>query len=125
MSLDDLHGLALRLVFADLPSTVKQQVIAGVERDEEGTPWYRFSERGQVALHTRRLNERSTVDEATVEIADVLQDDILDSSRGLVWPACPEHPHPAEASLVNGRASWVCPRDGHPVATIGSLAPSD
>jgi hypothetical protein len=60
--------------------------------------------------------------EQLVELADWLQEQFFLESRG-AWgearPACPGHPHPAQAHGIDCWASWVCPSDGHEIAPIG------
>ena len=59
---------------------------------------------------------------------------LLDLARGLqenfpelagAWdqarPNCPGHPHPAEPIDHDDAAWWACPREGRPLAPIGSL----
>jgi len=61
-------------------------------------------------------------EEASVELASHLQEDILGWLWGPAWPPCRGHPHPAEARIVAGQAVWVCPRTGETLAAIGSLS---
>jgi hypothetical protein len=57
-------------------------------------------------------------------VADWLQDYLSETRAG--WgqarPACPGHPHPASAVLVDGTPLWCCPNDGRALGLIGSLA---
>jgi hypothetical protein len=58
-------------------------------------------------------------------IADQLQEQVFPETRaawGQARPPCPGHPHPASAELVGGRAMWVCPSSGQPLARIGDYA---
>jgi hypothetical protein len=60
-----------------------------------------------------------------VGLADWLQEQFFPESRG-AWgearPACPGHPHPAQADELSGEAWWICPADGRRIGRIGSLA---
>ncbi len=52
---------------------------------------------------------------AVTELADRLQDSVLESTGGLPTPPCPVpgHPgHPAVAEVVDGTACWTCPTGG-------------
>ena len=53
--------------------------------------------------------------------AGLLGDEVVDELWA-AWPACPEHAHPLEAVLSDGRAAWACPADGTVVALVGALA---
>jgi hypothetical protein len=60
--------------------------------------------------------------ELLVEIADGLQEQVFPeqyATWGEARPACPGHPHPAEARLVADEAWWICPRDGRHIKRIG------
>ncbi|MFJ1748447.1 hypothetical protein ACIOJD_19685 [Streptomyces sp. NPDC088116] len=52
-------------------------------------------------------------DDAVALLADQLQDSVLENTGGSPAPPCPvpRHTHPATARVVNGTASWVCPRN--------------
>jgi hypothetical protein len=55
-------------------------------------------------------------------LAEQLQEWMVD--QRVTWPPCPVHldaGHPLEADVRNEEAVWCCPRDGQPVAAIGSL----
>ncbi|MCW2495847.1 hypothetical protein [Jatrophihabitans sp.] len=60
--------------------------------------------------------------EATAEIADYLQGEIVEDLWG-GWPSCPAHSNGAHAETLGGDAVWYCRYGKHPVAVIGSLAP--
>lgn len=63
------------------------------------------------------------VEPATVHLADLVQDDVLQALWGDVWPRCAGHPHPARPAKVDGRAVWTCPRTGEVLCLIGELTP--
>ncbi|MDA0171948.1 hypothetical protein OJ998_22800 [Solirubrobacter taibaiensis] len=56
-----------------------------------------------------------------VLVADLLQEDLAETSAG--WgqsrPPCPQHPHPARAVIRDGEAWWVCERDDELLYRIG------
>jgi hypothetical protein len=49
--------------------------------------------------------------ELLCEIADVLQDELTETSAGWAQPrpACPYHSHPARPGVFDGEAWWWCP----------------
>ncbi len=60
------------------------------------------------------------------QAADMVQDWVVDELWGTAatnWPRCPHHPatHPLRAVVRDGAARWSCPRDGTPVAVVGTL----
>ncbi len=58
------------------------------------------------------------VESAVVALADLLQEKEVEEGD-TSWPGClPGHPHPPTPALVTGRASWMCPRTGEPLAEI-------
>jgi len=66
------------------------------------------------------------------EVADRAQEWAVEALWGegepAVWPGCPAHPdsHPLDATVVDGVAVWVCPRDERrPVCAVGELPPSE
>jgi hypothetical protein len=62
--------------------------------------------------------------EATREIADYLQGEIVeDSAVWTAWPTCPTHHNGLYAQLHNDAAVWYCRTGDHAVAAIGYLAP--
>jgi hypothetical protein len=62
--------------------------------------------------------------EATREIADYLQGEIMeDSAVWAAWPTCPEHHNGLHAQVHDDAAVWYCRTGNHAVAAIGHLAP--
>ncbi|RKN44296.1 hypothetical protein [Micromonospora endolithica] len=58
-------------------------------------------------------------EEAVVELADTLQEKEFDEGD-TTWPGCVAgHAHPPTAAVVDGVASWQCPRDRTALAPIG------
>ncbi|MEH1057713.1 hypothetical protein V6U89_21210 [Micromonospora sp. CPCC 206171] len=70
-----------------------------------------FGRRGQAqesSLGSLRLTR--DLELAVVELADLLQEKEFDEGD-TTWPGClPGHSHPPAATLVDGVASWQCPR---------------
>ena len=59
-------------------------------------------------------------------VTDRVQEWVIEELWGRAptnWPPCPQHPtsHPLTLATTRGLAEWVCPRDGTPVAPVGSL----
>jgi hypothetical protein len=113
---------ALRCVMSDLTGTTDLSPDVVVDFTDPGDLqyWYRpwdGSSRGSSLM----LDEDGEA--ATVRLADLIQDDALEELWGTAWPTCPGHNHPAQPSLQDGRATWVCPRSHRPLAPIGDLAP--
>jgi len=64
-------------------------------------------------------------EQVVVGVADVIQEGIIEGSRhwGAAFPLCREHrTHPMEAHVVDGRASWTCPKHVGAAVPIGTLA---
>ncbi|MEV4490186.1 hypothetical protein AB0K04_08740 [Micromonospora coxensis] len=61
----------------------------------------------------------TTVEEAVVALADILQEKALEEGD-TAWPGCrPGHPHPPTPRLSAGTAVWSCPRDTTTLSGIG------
>lgn len=72
---------------------------------------------------TVRLPDSLPDDEAIVRLAEQLQEEVWESTRGDPAPSCPGHVHPAKPMIVKRIPSWVCPRDGsiiNPILADGS-----
>lgn len=72
--------------------------------------------------HRALLPDYDDEEEATAVLADHFQGDVLEMLWGPVWPACPNHNHPATPVLRDGVAVWRCPSTDHVLARIGELA---
>src|SRR3954447_7213000 len=109
MGLDEVQAAydeALRRVLADVAATTPLRPDIAVDFTEEMP--YRFEDR-----HWSSLLRTEDPEEASVQLADHVQDDVLEELRGPAWPPCPmAHPRPAKAELVAGRAGWTCPKPG-------------
>jgi len=59
--------------------------------------------------------------ELLVLVADILQEDLAETSQG--WgqarPPCPHHPHPARPVVRDGEAWWICERLDERLYRIG------
>jgi hypothetical protein len=61
----------------------------------------------------------SSVELAVVELADLLQEKVLESGD-VLWPGClPGHSHPPAPRLSSGTAVWACPKESIAVGPIG------
>jgi hypothetical protein len=59
--------------------------------------------------------------ELLVLVAEILQDDLANTSQG--WgqarPPCPHHPHPSSPVVRDGEAWWICPSRDERLYRIG------
>ena len=115
ISLEQIVNRAL----GDVPTALRPRLAVRVATDAEGNRWYSFEEKGEAGYHESRLPPSDDVESFVVALADVLQDDVMGTSWGYVWPICPGHPHPAAADLRGGRAVWVCPKSRELIGEIG------
>lgn len=72
------------------------------------------------------VDRSASLAERVVSAADQLQEWMIEELWGSSptnWPPCPWHPdsHPLRATVRADDAWWSCPRDGTPVARIGTL----
>lgn len=69
--------------------------------------------------------------EQVVQLADQVQEwaveELCAARQPTNWPRCPDHPdnHPMAPVVVDGRATWCCPRSGRAAVEIGQLAGND
>ena len=113
MNLDVVRELLVR-VLADLDAEVRIEV----EPERDGLTQVVLPDG---SLHSTRLEPDGEAD-ALVAIADLLQNDVnfwLPGAWGEALPACPGHPHPMNALVLDGEAWWVCPHSGERLARIG------
>jgi hypothetical protein len=116
------YALALRRAMSDLTSTTELRPNVAVDfTDPSELHYWYHSESG--GSHGRSLGSDDDEESATVILAGLVQDDALEDLWGPTWPICPGHSHPAEPTLHDGRATWVCPRSRHALAIIGTLGP--
>lgn len=125
MELDEVqatYDLALRRVMADVTGTteLRPDVVVDFTDPSDLQYWYKSEHGGS---HGASLGRDEDEESATVRLADLVQDDVLDELWGPAWPICPGHSHPAQPALDDDQATWVCPRSQHPLARIGTLSP--
>ncbi|GAA4670189.1 hypothetical protein [Phytohabitans rumicis] len=78
-----------------------------------------YSGVGQSDAYLGSLPNVASVEEAAVELADLLQEEAIESGD-VLWPGClPGHSHPPTPRLANGTAVWACPKDGIVITRIG------
>ena len=121
MGVDEVQAAyddALHRVLADLSRTTTIRTPVSVDFTEQGFP-YSFGTR-----HQSWLPRVEDAELATVELADRLQEDVLEELWGRPWPMCPGHPHPCAPALVDEVAVWRCPDDDMVVERIGGLNPT-
>jgi hypothetical protein len=109
------YDKALERLAGELPDYYDGRSIT-VRFDGSDTPYCFVGPDG--AIHGRDLPATADVELATVKLADRLQDDVIETWLK-VWPSCPGHEHPMGASLVDGRAQWVCPDSGTAIRAVG------
>lgn len=74
------------------------------------------------------VQRSASLAERVAAAADQLQEWAIEGQLWAVgrtnWPPCPRHPdtHPLEATVVAGRATWVCRAEGLAVALVGGGA---
>ncbi|MGB2571266.1 hypothetical protein ACPFP2_22865 [Micromonospora citrea] len=127
MTSDDevLHSLdhyeaALRRISADFGSRGAAVEPVGVRLDTLDSILvdYRVTGRGD-PYAVGALPMVTTVEEAVVALADLLQEEALELGD-TVWPGCrPGHTHPPTPRLSGGTAVWSCPADATALADIG------
>lgn len=71
--------------------------------------------------HTFAVHSDRSTAEIAVDIADQVQDDVIDDV-GAAWPQCPGHPHPMSPAIVGEVAVWECPSGAGVAIPIGQLA---
>jgi hypothetical protein len=115
----EAYDRALERVLRDLHATTSQRPDISINLQADELP-YRYETRHASSLRgpAAGADEEEAV---VVEVAALVQDDVLEDLWGPVWPRCPGHQHPADPGLHDGRAAWVCPTSGRPVAVVGDL----
>jgi hypothetical protein len=107
--IDDLNGLTLG-IFDDMLNEPLPQLGDDLDPDEH-------TEYGGGNWVPRSL----TGPELLVQVADILQEALAETSAG--WgqarPLCPHHPHPARPIVRDDEAWWVCERDDELLYRIG------
>ena len=91
-----------------------------LKRRRGNLTWYEVSV-NDVFAATIGVSADLSDEERLVDFAGRLQDVVIEATHQ-AWPRCPGHPHPASATVVTGRAVWVCPDDGRVTRRIGEPA---
>lgn len=110
------YGSALARLLDDLRLTTGLTPRVTIDFTDPGGLPFSFEGRSMSVLSLT-----TDLEEASVRVADLVQDEILDELWGPAWPECPGHSHPASPRLVGARGSWVCPKTGDIVSLIGHL----
>ncbi len=124
MTLDEVQAAydeALRRVLRDLPPDLVDATIT-VDFTSPDDSHYRFV-RPDGTGHARSLAFTDDAEEATVAVADQVQEDVFETLWSASWPECRWHDHPAVPRLMDGQAVWVCARSGFKIAAIGDMTP--
>ena len=108
--IDDLNGLILGIAEAPMLRDPLPQLDDDLDPDEH-------TEYGGGNWVPRSL----TGPELLVLVADILQEDLAETSAawGHARPPCPHHPHPARPVVRDGEAWWICARDDDLLYRIG------
>jgi hypothetical protein len=123
VDLDDVqhaYDEALVRVLCDIPENLVDATIE-VDFTAPDNIVYRFMEpdgRG----HGASLLFTDDTEEATVILADIVQEDIFEALCSACWPECPWHDSAPTARLLDGQAFWFCGRSDAKVARIGEIA---
>jgi hypothetical protein len=116
------YDVALQRVMSDLTKTTELRPEVAVDFSDPDELHYRYRSEGG-GSHGASLAWEDDEESATVRLADLVQDDVLEDLWGPTWPTCPSHSHPAQPTLHGGQATWVCPSADRALAIIGTLAP--
>ena len=102
------------------PTPVALRLSYGIEEDGLEILW--VEEEGEPGRSGFMLPAGLRGTELLVWMADWLQEQVLPETRaawGEARPACPGHPHPAQAAEIDGEAWWTCPLSGQRVTPVG------
>jgi hypothetical protein len=119
VTLDEVQAAydeALRRIVRDLPAGTVDATITVDFTVPDGDVPYRFEGHGCSLPFT------ADPEEATVILADQVQEDVFETVWSACWPQCRWHDHPPVPRLKDGKAAWVCPRTGDQVARIGEMS---
>jgi hypothetical protein len=123
VGLDDVQAAydeALRRVLDDLPRGLVDATITVDFTAPDDLPYQFRAPDGRG--HGTSLRSTEDVEEATVILADQVQEDVFEALWSARWPECRWHDHPAMPRLIDGKAAWVCARSGYKVAKIGEMS---
>ena len=60
---------------------------------------------------------------AVAQVADDVQEELMDQNATSFWPTCRDHHTGLHAEVHDGAAVWWCRSGGHGVAALGQLDP--
>jgi hypothetical protein len=115
----------LEPVLADLQGDHPIEIDVTRELQGRSAGYVVFQERGhQAGAGLGVPLPEASREEAKVIWADYVQEQFFPETRaawGQARPPCPDHHHPASATLLDGEAWWICPADGTRIGRIGDL----
>lgn len=115
----DLAQDAVALVLRDVHATTKARPNVEIRHDDEYGLIVSYDGNWTTPAMMAMKNP-----EATCEIADYLQGEIVeDSAVWTAWPICPTHRNGLYAQVHDDAAVWYCRTGTHSVAAIGQLVP--
>lgn len=118
MAFSDEFAAMVRVLLAQLDSP--KASIRGASRHRLHARWRTTSactSRASRAVYVT-AEASSTVDKVAARLSDQLRDHVIDITRRPV-PECLAG-HPPQATLIDGRATWICPPVG---ATVRPITP--
>jgi hypothetical protein len=111
-------------VLADMQHPAPLQLEAGYLADNEPGGGIVLVQPNDDSSYGFGIDLAANETDLLIAIADGVSEHISETPEG--WgqarPPCPGHPHPAEPTEYEGAAWWRCPRDGTPIARIGSFS---
>ncbi|HTT87540.1 MAG TPA: hypothetical protein VMF60_09250 [Acidimicrobiales bacterium] len=100
----------LRFLVADHEEIVTQPAFRGHRPRPQTAGWVIRSDRSAIGIWAPKDEGPQ---ELIVRVADIIQEGVIEGPEhwGAAFPPCPAHPnHPMGAAIIDGVASWVCPR---------------
>jgi hypothetical protein len=105
---------------ADLTTTTDLRPTVVVDFTESDCQYWYHADDG--SIHGSSLMWGANGEEATVRLADLIQEHALEELWGPTPPTRPDRSHPAQAAIHEAQATWVCFRFRRPLTRIGSLS---
>lgn len=115
----EVAATACRRVESDVKETTGEAVTVAVVRDEDYAGLLRITCDGEKSVHDSSGFFSIGLEEATCEIADTVQDILLERSWK-VWPTCTQHDAGLHPDFIDGGAVWLC-RSGRHYTPVGEL----
>lgn len=112
---------ALAPVLADLERTCEIRASIRV-MSEDGDLRVWVSDEGSYGWSSQPIDEDPEV--AKAEMADYVQEQLMDVGVEHFWPSCTEHNRGLHARLHQGRAMCFCRGGEHTIADVGHLGES-